>query len=76
MDLFSLGLVLFFCMTEGDHPFGDHIKRDANISNDKKDLFALDQNPEAVDLIASLLKHNPKLRYILGEWQYILSYLH
>lgn len=62
VDLFSLGCVLFFCMTGGKHPFGDIFERDANIVKNRKDLFLLDHVPEAVDLITCLLDPNPELR--------------
>lgn len=31
-DVFSLGCVLYFTLTQGDHPFGDRHQREANIS--------------------------------------------
>lgn len=63
VDLFSLGCVLFFCMTGGKHPFGDNLERDVNIVNNRKDLFLIETIPEAMDLISGLLDPNPKLRY-------------
>ncbi|GAB4833030.1 hypothetical protein Ancab_007053 [Ancistrocladus abbreviatus] len=62
MDLFSLGCVLFFCVTGGKHPFGDRFERDVNIVKNEKDLFLVENIPEAVDLIARLLDPNPELR--------------
>ncbi|CAL1383636.1 unnamed protein product [Linum trigynum] len=62
VDLFSLGCVLFFCITGGKHPFGDSIERDVNIVNDRKDLFLIENIPEAVDLFTSLLDPNPDKR--------------
>ncbi|KAK7406943.1 hypothetical protein VNO78_08579 [Psophocarpus tetragonolobus] len=62
VDLFSLGCVLFFCMTAGRHPFGERLERDVNIVKDQKDLFLVEFMPEAEDLIYSLLNHNPDLR--------------
>lgn len=63
VDLFSLGCVLFFCITGGNHPFGDSLERDLNIVNDKKDLFLIENIPEAMDLVSGLLDPNPTLRY-------------
>ncbi|CAN0924275.1 Serine/threonine-protein kinase/endoribonuclease IRE1b [Linum grandiflorum] len=62
VDLFSLGCVLFYCITGGKHPFGDNIERDVNIVNDRKDLFLIESIPEAVDLLSSLLDPNPDKR--------------
>jgi len=65
VDLFSLGCVLFFCMTAGRHPFGERLERDVNIVRNRKDLFLLEFIPEAEDLISCLLNPNPDLRYII-----------
>lgn len=62
VDLFSLGCVLFFCITGGNHPFGDCLERDLNIVNDKKDLFLIENIPEAMDLVSGLLDPHPTLR--------------
>ncbi|PPR91723.1 hypothetical protein GOBAR_AA28961 [Gossypium barbadense] len=63
VDLFSLGCVLFFCITGGKHPYGDSIERDVNIVNDRKDLFLIESIPEAMDLFSHLLDPNPELRW-------------
>ncbi|XP_073023993.1 LOW QUALITY PROTEIN: serine/threonine-protein kinase/endoribonuclease IRE1b-like [Primulina eburnea] len=62
IDLFSLGCVLFFCITGGKHPFGENFERDINIVNNRKDLFLIDNIPEAIDLISRLLDPRPDLR--------------
>ncbi|PRQ47185.1 putative protein kinase IRE1 family [Rosa chinensis] len=62
VDLFSLGCVLFFCITGGRHPFGDHLERDINIVKNQMDLFLVEYIPEALDLISRLLNRDPELR--------------
>lgn len=62
VDLFSLGCVLFYCMTGGRHPFGSRLERDINIVKSKVDLSLLDHIPEAVDLLLQLLNPNAKMR--------------
>lgn len=62
VDLFSLGCVLFFCITGGRHPFGDRLERDINITKNQVDLFLLECIPEAEDLISRLLNPDPQLR--------------
>ncbi|KAJ7535590.1 hypothetical protein O6H91_12G039500 [Diphasiastrum complanatum] len=62
VDLFSLGCMLFFCISGGQHPFGSRLDRDGNIVLGKVDLFAIDHMPEATHLIASLLEKDAKKR--------------
>ncbi|GLJ39081.1 hypothetical protein SUGI_0796780 [Cryptomeria japonica] len=62
IDLFSLGCVLFFCITGGKHPFGTDYVRDGNILNGQFDLFPIEDMPEAVDLITHLLQSDADQR--------------
>ncbi|XVF18161.1 hypothetical protein REPUB_Repub10bG0188500 [Reevesia pubescens] len=62
IDLFSLGCVLFFCITRGKHPFGNHLERDINVVNNRVNLFLVDHIPEALDMISRLLNPEPELR--------------
>ncbi|KAL2017198.1 hypothetical protein VTK56DRAFT_2518 [Thermocarpiscus australiensis] len=68
IDIFSLGLVFFYVLTRGNHPFdcGDRFMREVNI---RKGIYSLqpldvlgDFAFEARDLIGSMLHANPKLR--------------
>nr|XP_043632077.1 serine/threonine-protein kinase/endoribonuclease IRE1b-like [Erigeron canadensis] len=67
VDLFSFGCLLFFCITGGRHPFGDMLERDINIVNDRKDLFLVDNIPEAYDLVSNLIHPDPEFRPIAAE---------
>ncbi|XP_071701769.1 serine/threonine-protein kinase/endoribonuclease IRE1a-like [Rutidosis leptorrhynchoides] len=63
MDMFSLGCVLFYCITCGKHPFGgEPHERDFKVSKNKVNLILLKQIPEATDLITKLLNPDSKLR--------------
>lgn len=62
MDLFSLGCLIFYCITKGKHPFGEYYERDMNIINNHFDLFVVDHIPEAVHLISQLLQPKPEMR--------------
>ncbi|KAK4347562.1 hypothetical protein RND71_033901 [Anisodus tanguticus] len=62
VDMFSLGSVLFFCVTGGSHPFGSPLEHDINITKNKVDLFLMEHIPEAVDLFSRLLDPNAELR--------------
>ncbi|MFS8020937.1 putative protein kinase IRE1 family [Helianthus anomalus] len=63
MDMFSLGCVLFFCMSGGKHPFGMPYERDVNvINNNIVNLSLVEHIHEAWDLCSRLLNREPKLR--------------
>ncbi|KAF7553342.1 hypothetical protein G7Z17_g3724 [Cylindrodendrum hubeiense] len=68
IDIFSLGLVFFYVLTNGSHPFdcGDRYMREVNIRKGKHNLSPLDALGdfayEADDLIASMLDADPKKR--------------
>lgn len=68
IDIFSLGCVFYYCLTQGSHPFDKDGKfmREANIVKGLHNLDALgcmgDFQWEAKDLIGNMLSHNPKAR--------------
>ncbi|KAF7130796.1 hypothetical protein RHSIM_Rhsim10G0194000 [Rhododendron simsii] len=67
IDVFSLGCVLFYCITGGKHPFGGPLERDMNIVNGKVKLFLVKHIPEAVDLFDHLLDQKAELRPMASE---------
>jgi serine/threonine-protein kinase/endoribonuclease IRE1 len=74
VDLFSLGCILFFCITKGKHPFGDYFERDRNIIKNELDLFLVDFIPESVHLLSVLLDPIPAMRYCLCYHYYFYDY--
>ncbi|KAL9634857.1 MAG: hypothetical protein Q9164_003832 [Protoblastenia rupestris] len=68
IDIFSLGCIFYYCLTNGQHPFdtGDKYMREANIVKGLYNIDALgclgDYQWEARDLIESMLRLNPKQR--------------
>ncbi|ATY62521.1 serine threonine-kinase [Cordyceps militaris] len=68
IDIFSLGLVFFYVLTNGCHPFdcGDRYMREVNIRKGEYSLKLLeslgDFASEAKDLVGSMLDANPKRR--------------
>ncbi|KAK6376294.1 bifunctional endoribonuclease/protein kinase ire1 [Exophiala oligosperma] len=68
IDIFSLGCVFYYVMTQGHHPFdvgGTSLGRDLNIKENKfstDDLRLHEYQFEADDLIMQMLKHDPKQR--------------
>ncbi|GAB0136714.1 hypothetical protein EsDP_00005007 [Epichloe bromicola] len=73
IDIFSLGLVFFYVLTNGSHPFdsGGRYMREVNIRKGSYNLQPLDALGdfacEAKDLIASMLDADPKRRPIATE---------
>lgn len=65
VDMFSLGCLLYFCITGGQHPFGSQFERDRNILHDQFDIFLVEHLPEASHLIRSLIRQDPKCRYMI-----------
>ncbi|KAH3664407.1 hypothetical protein WICMUC_005792 [Wickerhamomyces mucosus] len=66
IDIFSLGCVFFYILTNGSHPFGDRYLREGNIIKGEYKLDPLnilpDNNIEAKDLIKKMISLNPKTR--------------
>jgi len=68
IDIFSLGCVFYYVMTQGCHPFdigGTSLGRDLNIKENRfstQDLRLHNYQFDADDLIMQMLKHDPKHR--------------
>ncbi|KAJ1811562.1 bifunctional endoribonuclease/protein kinase ire1, partial [Coemansia sp. RSA 2598] len=60
VDIFSMGCVFYYVLTDGEHPFGDRLSREQRILAGTPDLRALESSSipsavEAVDLIAHMV---------------------
>jgi serine/threonine-protein kinase/endoribonuclease IRE1 len=69
VDVFALGCLFYYVLSNGDHPFGERYERDGNIMKDKKMLQWLErlgeEGMEAIDLIGKMLSPEPKARYVI-----------
>ena len=59
VDIFALGCLFYYILTNGSHPFGDRFEREVNIIKNVKTLDGLErfgeEGSEAVDLIGKML---------------------
>lgn len=55
VDIFSLGCVFYYVLTEGSHPFGQWYEREANIMLGRCDLSPLQAVPDALDLVTRMI---------------------
>jgi serine/threonine-protein kinase/endoribonuclease IRE1 len=63
LDVFSSGLVFYYLLTDGKHPFGDLFSRDRNIIENNPDLLELKESDmEAVDIIERMIESNVEKR--------------
>ena len=62
VDVFSLGCLIYYCLTGGGHPFGEGVERDTNILRGNSDLWLLKRNVEACNLIGAMIQRDPKKR--------------
>uniref|UniRef100_A0A383VZQ0 non-specific serine/threonine protein kinase n=1 Tax=Tetradesmus obliquus TaxID=3088 RepID=A0A383VZQ0_TETOB len=62
MDVFSLGCVMYYCLTAGKHPFGEQYERDTNILRGLCNLAPLHKWPEATNLVSAMLCKSPAAR--------------
>ena len=68
VDIFALGCLFYYTLTNGGHPYGDRFEREANIIKDNKQLSLISQfcsteeSTEAQDLITCMLHPQPSQR--------------
>lgn len=68
IDIFSLGCVFYFVLTNGDHPFGSRFEREVNILKDKLKLDGLavmtEGRYEADQIVRSMCSADPYQRSV------------
>ncbi|XP_068100352.1 serine/threonine-protein kinase/endoribonuclease IRE2 [Hyperolius riggenbachi] len=66
VDIFSAGCVFYYVLANGQHPFGDSLRRQGNILNGAYKLLRLEEetheNVVARDLIERMISNDPQLR--------------
>ena len=68
VDTFALGCLMHYCLTGGEHPFGERYERDANVIKGKANLARVCQSmPEAADLIGKLIARDADARPTAAE---------
>lgn len=69
VDIFALGCLFYYTLTNGGHPFGDRFEREVNILKNAKNLEGLErfgeEGSEAVDLIEQMLDPEAGERWVL-----------
>lgn len=68
VDLFALGCLFYYVLTNGSHPFGGRFEREVNIIKNVKNLGGLErfgeEGSEAVDLIGRMLDPEASRRQV------------
>ena len=69
VDTFAIGCIIYFDLSPGNHPFGEPIRRDANIVDGISNLSDLEGEDEfiAKDLVLAMINNDYKLRYSIFE---------
>jgi len=62
VDIFSSGMLIYYCLTAGKHPYGDSYNRDGAILKDEKDLSGIKDLPCALNLISAMLSKDSSKR--------------
>ena len=61
-DIQVVGMLCYYVLTKGKHPYGPRVHRTSNIANGKFDLKELFTDPCAIDLITWMLQHDLRKR--------------
>ena len=68
VDVFALGCLYYYTLTNGSHPYGDRYEREVNIIKDSKSLVGLEsfgeEGLEAIDLIMKMLNAEASARLV------------
>ncbi|TKY89973.1 hypothetical protein EX895_001271 [Sporisorium graminicola] len=71
VDVFALGCLAYYVLSNGDHPFGSRFEREMNIIRKRVDLSRLDglgeEGHEAQDLVLKMVAHDPRVRPSAAE---------
>ncbi|WKX97486.1 hypothetical protein Q1695_013280 [Nippostrongylus brasiliensis] len=63
VDVFSLGCIFYYVLSDGEHPFGDSLHRQTNIINGKYNLRAIKEDVTvSSSLIESMIQSLPSAR--------------
>ena len=72
VDIFALGCLFYYVLSNGSHPYGDRYEREINILKDVKCLDGLgcfgEEGVDAVDLITKMLNAEPHSRWVLETY--------
>jgi len=66
VDVFSLGCMLYYAVSGGQHPFGGRFERNMRIMEGKPILDPKKVSLAAMDLVESMIQNNPEKRPSLG----------
>ena len=61
-DIFAMGVLNYFVLSKGSHPFGNRFERRRNILGGEFRLDKVKHLPEAYHLIACMINYNPEYR--------------
>ena len=78
VDIFALGCLFYYTLTNGGHPFGDRFEREVNILKNVKSLEKLErfgeEGSDAAELISSMLSTEAYDRYVSVMYFGVVGY--